>query len=1324
MATTTAAQTRAAGPVPAPREVGSVADPRVDRPAARRADRSEDPVVARPAAPAAVLAVALMVARRPCAPSPLQRRTRSVQFCANEGVGVRGAVTAVPASTSAVPQTFGDLLRGFPAFVRKSFPTVIASAVAAGVVGYVVNIWIMAVKYDGTNDVPKGTPATTGDNLIGGALFWALFSAVVFGIGSYAKGVGFKKFLADMRTLPRVLAGIVRRDGDAARIHLLWGACAALLAGLVLPPATGALLAVGFFTAAPTVLGNIVSSFFGGLFSGLLKPIAPNRARPVGIESMMVGLIGSSLALSANFVIPDRTIRLVLAVVCGGLALLLSQQVKPPTGASALLAVLGITGVYLVAAAAKAKADDGSFAECGNDIARWLSECGGADKIRRDGIVGAVTAALGAPPGAFVGKVVAEVEKALGGGRGVFPSPDQPPPPPEPQRRAEPQPPSQPFPSGPEIDERLRELNRYNPNATPPEHQKAIDDFMEHIRRNGGRFTPDDLRTLEQLEGRDSAIANARHRAIVDEQNAQSDEWFKNRKAELEAEAAREAASRKAMEDVDRAIEFARKHQNDLPGAEFGQVGRALDDIEARLSDARRSGKPFDPNELAQSIRDVNKAIFDSNTGRSEREGAAADMDAAVAADWETRVHRAQLAATAAAALTGIGIAAAGAAGAGGTVTVFGSNFASSTVGTTLWGLGGAQGGVTGYREGSDIGGQQVDPGLKGALAGAARATLPVNLVSEIANQVIDKSGNQAPLKPSDFLPRSLGEALGTLGNGVPIVLATVQDIGNVGGLGDAAEALKGAHPAPPGAGGLKEPVLPKEPPPAEVDAAGSRPKPKTYTGTDYPVPGAQDGNVKTTWDALGADGRGKIYGPDGKQIAEVLPDGRIRSTVTERGPDGKIRLASNEPIDPNSVRFGADGKVAGYDLPDGRHVDVSGGNPVLRAGEGGPVVGEAQGTRGRPGDLDPSVAQKWDAVRAGPNGEIYGADGRVVGHIDTGGNMVDANGRTITDIGKMSGGRVDELTVAQPKGTSGTEPVTMKTREPTSGPPPSREITYTDAQGNVQKGTVPLTDDMAVRGLRPGDEVPRNNLHELGISGNQADEIARVAREGYVDADGVRHPVTIEARSTNPESMQHIRDGTATPKPLEIKAKTINSVDAMLGARPEDVGKVGFFEPKLPGNMSELPPNVQEQVMNRFNQRAAEQADLGPKIAHLEDDGFLVRNPNGTLDAGPGYKDPTAVGKPFAGDVDMVSIRNAQTGEMLPREHYEQVVQNAKNSGFQAQHGAEEYMPQDVAGSMPQASIDKLKASLEGGHQTGSEVVYKVGPDGRVVRGDRRVQL
>jgi hypothetical protein len=370
-------------------------------------------------------------------------------------------------------------------------------------------------------------------------------------------------------------------------------------------------------------------------------------------------------------------------------------------------------------------------------------------------------------------------------------------------------------------------------------------------------------------------------------------------------------------------------------------------------------------------------------------------------------------------------------------------------------------------------------------------------------------------------------------------------------------------------------------------------------------------------------------------------------------------------------------------------------------------------------------VAKKWDSVHAGPDGEIYGADGRVIGTIDANRSMVDANGRRITDIGSTSGGRVNEFTVDQPRGSGASEPVTMKTREPDTGPKPTRTIEYTDASGNVQQGTVPLADDTAVRGLRPGEEIPRNNLHEIGATGEQIDGMGRVAREGYVDAHGVSHPVELEARSTNPESMRHILDGTGTPKPLDVKTKTINPIDTMLGASPDDVGKVGFFEPQKPANLGELPPDLQTQINNRYDQRMAEIADHGPHIQELEQQGFLKRTPEGTLVAGDNYPNPAERGKAFAGDIDLVSINDAKTGQPLSPEAYEQVKANAMASDMQAQHGAEQYSRQDLkAMGWPDDKINKLFNSLSDSHARGAEITYRVGPDGIPVRGSRLSSL
>ena len=153
-----------------------------------------------------------------------------------------------------------------------------------------------------------------------------------------------KRFWHDVRALPHALLRLVRADGAAGRIHLLWGAASGLVAALVLSPSIGALLAVGFLAAAPTVIGSIVSSFGSRLFHALLHMFAPNRTHAgAGIQAVVVGLLGASAALVIGFVVTDTATKLALAVACGLVALVLQRRGFPPaavTTSSWLSAVL------------------------------------------------------------------------------------------------------------------------------------------------------------------------------------------------------------------------------------------------------------------------------------------------------------------------------------------------------------------------------------------------------------------------------------------------------------------------------------------------------------------------------------------------------------------------------------------------------------------------------------------------------------------------------------------------------------------------------------------------------------------------------------------------------------------------------------------------------------------------------------------------------------------------------------------------------------------------------------------------------------------------
>ena len=82
-----------------------------------------------------------------------------------------------------------EVVSGLPGWLASHLPTAAVSAVAGGALGFVVNVWLMAARYDGWQKVPSGAPATGKGNLLQGGLFWALASALIFAIIGYWRAV-------------------------------------------------------------------------------------------------------------------------------------------------------------------------------------------------------------------------------------------------------------------------------------------------------------------------------------------------------------------------------------------------------------------------------------------------------------------------------------------------------------------------------------------------------------------------------------------------------------------------------------------------------------------------------------------------------------------------------------------------------------------------------------------------------------------------------------------------------------------------------------------------------------------------------------------------------------------------------------------------------------------------------------------------------------------------------------------------------------------------------------------------------------------------------
>ena len=257
------------------------------------------------------------------------------------------------------------------------------------------------------------------------------------------------------------------------------------------------------------------------------------------------------------------------------------------------------------------------------------------------------------------------------------------------------------------------------------------------------------------------------------------------------------------------------------------------------------------------------------------------------------------------------------------------------------------------------------------------------------------------------------------------------------------------------------------------------------------------------------------------------------------------------------------------------------------------------------------------------------------------------------------------------------------------------------------------LPPDAWIRNLPSGAEIPRNWLHEAGYTQEQSRELTNIAKQ---------YKIKITSRTTNIESMRWIRDGKAVPKPLDIKTKTINHFDTYLGASKADEGLVGYFKPRKP-DYSKIPKELHDLVRERYKTRLKEYGDHRAAVNKMITEGKAVEK-NGKLYAVVGDKHV-----PYAGDIDLVFLRNADGSELSPARYREVVEALKKNKLTGVQHGAESdvisYYTKDLTKGTPEydaalAKAEELQAFLEHNHLTRKEVTMESGGDGILRRGER----
>lgn len=268
-----------------------------------------------------------------------------------------------------------------------------------------------------------------------------------------------------------------------------------------------------------------------------------------------------------------------------------------------------------------------------------------------------------------------------------------------------------------------------------------------------------------------------------------------------------------------------------------------------------------------------------------------------------------------------------------------------------------------------------------------------------------------------------------------------------------------------------------------------------------------------------------------------------------------------------------------------------------------------------------------------------------------------------------------------------------------------------------------PPPPNIALRALKPGDVIPPQILHQAGYTPEHLAKLAKFSKQ---------RNVVVAARTTNPYSLSHLRGGTAIPKPLHVKSKSISDLDVLLGANPQHRGTVGMFKPELPDaeRMSRMSKELADQVKDRFATRMKDfnkNIDMPIGREAAEAAGSKVYREGGRVF-------DTSTGKAFAGDMDMVYLKDANTGELIRGDRLRDLAAEMQDLGL-AEHGVELEAVTDILrakGLNPgdagwREAFDEvmdLRQNLEGATVFGNETVVEMGTDGLLSMGPGKTEL
>ena len=105
------------------------------------------------------------------------------------------------------------------------------------------------------------------------------------------------------------------------------------------------------------------------------------------------------------------------------------------------------------------------------------------------------------------------------------------------------------------------------------------------------------------------------------------------------------------------------------------------------------------------------------------------------------------------------------------------------------------------------------------------------------------------------------------------------------------------------------------------------------------------------------------------------------------------------------------------------------------------------------------------------------------------------------------------------------------------------------------------------------------------------------------------KHGVQIHTRPTTDSASDWLNSGKAVPKDYDMKAKTLDSIDELIGGPKNREGVVGYFKPEKPPEsiMEKLGPEMRADINKRYTQRL-EEFDAGPWWFFSDNTHFILQ--------------------------------------------------------------------------------------------------------------------